>query len=76
MKRQIDALRVRLNREDENILIRKIKEDMGEPKTSVYDALAWTVQRLNDQYADHADSDLPVELQVAKAILKQRDEGP
>jgi hypothetical protein len=76
LRRQIDALRVRLHREDENVLLRKIKEDhMGQPKTSVYDALAWTVAQLDERYADHAETDLPVELRVARAIVEQHEES-
>jgi hypothetical protein len=77
LKRQIDALRVRLDRDDENVLITRIREDrMGQPKTSVYDALAWCVQQLNNQYADHAEGDLPVEFQVARRILELRAQDP
>lgn len=77
LRRQIDALHVKLNRDDENVLITRIQEDhMGQPKTSVYDALAWCVQQLNNQYADHAEADLPIEFQIARRLLELRAREP
>lgn len=77
LRRQIDALHVKLNRDDENVLLTRIQEDhMGQPKTSVYDALAWCVAQLDHRYAGFALTDLPVELLVCRRILELREKEP
>ena len=67
----VDSLRVRLSRDDENVLMSRIRKDQGQPSTSVYDALDWAMGQLQERYAGHAESDTPPEYQIAKAVLEE-----